>query len=95
MAENDGYIEEINARKVGEVAGMLGAGRTRKEDEIDNLAGVVLYKKVGDFVQKNEKIATLYTSDNKKIELSTEKMKEAIKISDNKVEKESMILEII
>ena len=95
MAENDGYIEEINAREVGEVAGMLGAGRTRKEDEIDNLAGVVLYKKVGDFVQKNEKIATLYTSDNKKIELSTEKMKEAIKISDNKVEKESMILEII
>ena len=40
----------------------LGAGRATKEDTIDMAAGVVLRKKIGDYVKKGDVIATVYTN---------------------------------
>ena len=40
----------------------LGAGRETMQDQIDMSAGVVLSKKVGDFVKKGEVLATCYTN---------------------------------
>ena len=45
VSRKNGNIKELKAKNVGEAAGILGAGRIEKTDEIDNLAGVVLYKK--------------------------------------------------
>ena len=40
----------------------LGGGRERIEDTIDMSAGIILNKKIGDFVKNNELLATLYTN---------------------------------
>jgi thymidine phosphorylase len=56
-------IAAVNAAEVGMTASMLGAGRLRKEDEIDPLAGIVAAKKLGDEVKAGEVMATLYTSN--------------------------------
>lgn len=93
--DNKGYIKEINAEIIGKVVCNLGAGRIRKEDEIDMSAGIIFNKKVGDYVDNNEVIATLYSNNQEKLEQEIEIVKSAIKIQDEKVEKESMILEII
>jgi pyrimidine-nucleoside phosphorylase len=41
---------------------MLGAGRQKKEDQIDPTAGILLHKKVGDTVEAGDPLATLLTS---------------------------------
>ncbi len=93
--QEEGYIKEMRAELIGKVACYLGAGRTKKEDSIDMTAGVILNKKVGDYVEKGEVIATLYTNDITKIEEARKRMEEAIKITEEKPKKEKMILEII
>ncbi len=63
-AENDGYITKTNTEGYGIASLMLGAGRNRKEDDIDFTAGIILNKKVGDKVNKGDIIATLYSNTN-------------------------------
>ncbi len=58
-AAQDGIVREIQALEVGLSAIGLGAGRQRKEDVIDPTAGIVLHRKVGDRVQKGDRIATV------------------------------------
>lgn len=45
FANQDGYIQEINAEEIGKVACGLGAGRIKKEDNIDYSVGIILNKK--------------------------------------------------
>ena len=33
ICEKTGYVYEINAKRIGEISGMLGAGRIKKEDK--------------------------------------------------------------
>jgi pyrimidine-nucleoside phosphorylase len=66
-APSAGYISKIHARKVGELSMLLGAGRARKEDAIDYTAGVILYKKVGDYVENGEILAVLFSNLEEKI----------------------------
>lgn len=61
-APKSGFIAKTDTEAVGRVCTLLGAGRAQKEDAIDMGAGLLLHKKTGDAVQKDEPIATLYTS---------------------------------
>lgn len=60
--EREVFVEKIDALKIGEAAMILGAGRLTKDDKIDFGVGVVLNKKVGDLVKKDDIIATIYTN---------------------------------
>ena len=62
FSTDDGYISFMDAEKLGIASMLLGAGRAKKEDKIDNSAGILLAKKTGDYVKKGEKIATMYSS---------------------------------
>src|SRR5690606_4306716 len=53
-SEKEGYISFMEADEIGTAAMVLGAGRATKESEIDLAVGIVLNKKVGDFVKKGE-----------------------------------------
>ena len=46
---------------------LLGAGRIRKEDDIDLGAGIVLNKVVGDRVERGDLIATLYSNNKRSL----------------------------
>ena len=52
-------------------------------------------KKVGDKVNKNEKIAEIYYNDSKNVENSKNMILDAYVILEEKVEKQKAILEII
>lgn len=94
LSKSEGYIKEMNAEEIGKLASKLGAGRTRKEDEIDYTAGIVLNKKVGDRVKANEKLATLYTN-KENYEKAKEELERIIKVSNKKVKREKNILGIV
>ena len=89
----DGYIKNLTALEVAHSAKLLGAGRDKKSDSIDFGAGIILYKKIGDFVKKDETIMELYYD-----EVSQTKLNDAINIaknsfviSEDKIEKPKLI----
>ena len=85
-SSKEGYIEEINAEEVGKVVCELGAGRVRKEDEIDYTVGIKLCKKVSNKVSIGEDLVVIYANDNEKLQIAKKKLQEIIKVSMEKVE---------
>lgn len=93
-SENEGYCHEIKAIDIGLSAMHLGAGRATKEDSIDYTAGIILNKKVGDFVNKGELLATIYTNhDSYEEELKA--VHDAFVLKDDRVEKHHIIYDIV
>lgn len=94
-AAEDGYVSEIDAMRIGLASQHTGAGRQRKEDDIDPAAGLYLHKKVGEGVRQGELLCTIYGNNVKKIEKSLEEVKNAVKISRKQPEKNKLIKKII
>ena len=68
IANKMGYVNSINALEIGKLACYLGAGRIEKEDNIDHEVGIVLNKKVGNKVEKDDVLAYIYANDKEKLE---------------------------
>jgi len=64
----EGYIRTIQAERVGRACIALGGGRETKDSSIDLSVGVVLHKKVGDYVNRGESLLTLHAKDEKSAE---------------------------
>lgn len=94
-AKEEGYIYEINAGEIGKVACDLGAGRIKKEDEIDPDVGIVMECKVGDKVNIGDDLVYIHANSKDQLEIAKNKILEIIKIGNEKVEKENVIIEII
>ncbi|RIK64733.1 thymidine phosphorylase [candidate division KSB1 bacterium] len=57
-----GYVAQIDARALGHLSMTLGAGRVEVNHKVDPLAGMTLYKKVGDPVSAGEMLTLLQSS---------------------------------
>jgi len=93
IADRDVYIKDLMALDLGLVAMKLGAGREKKEDKIDLAVGIMLGGKVGDIVRKGEPIATIYANDEGKAEWALNEIKKYILLSDEPVERPTLIFE--
>ena len=80
-AECDGYLTSLNAESVGYSACLLGAGRITKDDTPDLTAGIILAKKRNEAVKKGDVIATLYSSDENKLDGAEKEFNSAVNIS--------------
>lgn len=94
-AKNSGYIEHIDTGKIGIISCNLGAGRNKKEDAIDYTAGITITAKTGEFVNKGDVIAKLYTSKKFDIQELNAMYLNAITISKKQPPKPQMIYKII
>lgn len=83
-AEEDGYVERMNAEIIGIAASVLGAGRLKKSDPIDYRAGIYLKAKCGDYVKQGDVLAVLYTSDAGKLAEARRRLKEAYQLGKEK-----------
>ena len=92
--DDDAYVSEIDALKVGESAMLLGAGRETKESKIDMGVGIVLNKKVGDFVKSGDVLATLYVNE-KNVNEAIDMLSSAYVMTNEKVEPIKKIIEVI
>lgn len=90
---SDGYIDSIDAEKIGLAAMMAGAGRKTKEDKIDHSVGITIKKKTGSQVSKGDVIAVLHCN-NEDIE-SRSLILEAFSISDSPVEDNNIVYDVI
>lgn len=60
VCTDTGYITEIHGRALGDIAMAMGAGRARKEDAIDPMVGIRLFKELYDPVQPGDPLFTIY-----------------------------------
>ena len=90
-----GYVAGLDAMEVGLTAALLGGGRTRKGDPIDHAVGVVLAKKIGDYVKKNEPLLTIHANDEQKLADARRRLLDAYSWSDEPVERPPLVHEVI
>lgn len=95
LSTEEGYVQGIKADDIGRAALVLGAGRETKESDIDLSVGIVLHKKIGDFVKKGEAIATIYANDSKKQGTSAEMILEAYHIVKDEIQPKKLIKGIV
>lgn len=95
FSNKEGYVSKIKAEEVGKAAMIIGAGRATKEDEVDHAVGLKILKKVGDKIEKGEKIAEIYYNDAKNVEDSKNMILDAYVLQNEKVLEPKAILEII
>lgn len=94
-ADISGYIQKIDSRLLGESAMLLGAGREKKESEIDLSVGIILKKKVGSKVNINEDLAEVHYNDSEKLKEAKNKLFSSFVIGDKKPKKLPLILATI
>ncbi len=93
--DKEGYITKMHAADIGNVAQMLGAGRAKKTDIIDPAVGLVMHKRRGDFIKKDEPVATMYINDERRLEEAIATLRGAICVGSDKPEAEPIVYAVI
>ena len=91
-SSNSGFISKIDAYKLAECVRKLGAGRYKKDDIIDHEVGIVLNKKKGDFILKDEELLRVYYK-NKDIKIND--ILSCFEYSMHTVEYDDVVIKII
>ncbi len=81
-SEADGFITRCDALTVGTAATRLGAGRERKEDEIDPGVGITVEAKLGERVTRGQPLATIRHSDPARFSALRDALRAAWEIGD-------------
>lgn len=95
VSEKPGYVKVLDAEKIGVTSVHLGAGRVKKEDDIDKAVGIIVCKKVSDKVEIGDTLAYVYANDEEKGKKAVEDIKGAYEICETEVEKPKHIIDII
>lgn len=87
-----GFIETIDALKIGKLVHNIGAGRSKKEDPIHYGVGVEITKKPGDFVTEGEELIKVYLDT---IDCKMQDILDCFIISSDVKEPSKLIYEVI
>ena len=90
-----GYITSIDALGVGMASLKIGGGRVTKESNVDHGVGVVLHKKVGDYVEAGEAIATVYARTIEESLMGADLVNDCIELSETPVAAKPFIRAIV
>lgn len=93
-ATEDGFIKEIDAEMIGDLARYLGAGRMNDDNEIDNTSGFIFEKKIGDEVKVGEILAYVHANDEQKAIAAVKNLPDAYKYSIKAIDVKSRVLDI-
>lgn len=93
IAKKSGYVTYINALEIGISSMLLGGGRETMADVIDPSVGVVLNKKIDDYVSEGEILAYVH-SNGKNTQTVLDKVLNAFEIGDE-IHNKQLILKVI
>ena len=80
-----GYVAEMDTMALGLAAQAMGAGRVQKTDELDYSVGFVLHARIGDQVQPDTPLCTLYARSEEDTDKAEAAIRAAITFSDTPV----------
>ena len=95
-ATESGVLTGLDALSVGVASWRLGAGRARKEDPVQDVAGIELHAKPGDTVTAGQPLMTLHTATPERFERAIEALDSAVEIGEDAASvPESIVFETI
>jgi len=95
LSTQSGYISGIETDGIGMVSLHLGGGRVTKESEIDLGVGLVMNKKIGDYVNAGEALATIHAKTENDAEEASKMLMKCYEFSEIKPAHEPFIRKII
>jgi pyrimidine-nucleoside phosphorylase len=90
-----GFVRELRAREVAEVAMELGAGRRQAGEPIDHAVGVVCAKKRGDAVEIGEPLAAIHARDEAAADAAETALAAAYELGAEPPEPRPLVIEVI
>jgi pyrimidine-nucleoside phosphorylase/thymidine phosphorylase len=90
-----GYVSVIDAEDIGIASNMIGAGRDKKEEDIDPAVGIILEVKVGEKVDAGSVLCRIYHTREERVEEAAEMVEDAFRISAQKPDERELILEVV
>ena len=94
-AKNAGFVTKCDALDIGVGSMLLGAGRERVDSIIDHAVGVTLNKKVGDQVDVGEPLCTIHYNSDARLAESIALIERGYVISEDRVQPEQLVKELI
>jgi thymidine phosphorylase len=90
-----GYVSVIDAEDIGNASNMIGAGRLKKEDEIDPAVGIILEVKVGEKVDAGSVLCRIYYTKEDLVDEAADVVEDAFRISAQRPDERELILEVV
>lgn len=95
LSPRDGYVERLTCDEVGICSLILGGGRETKESSIDLSVGIVLEKKVGEYVKKGDVLAYLHANEKTRLENARERLLRAYQIGNQEKKEGPVIIDVV
>ncbi len=94
-ADRAGYVTRMMTNDIGNAAKLLGAGREHKTDQLDLSVGIVMNKRLGEAVKRDELLATMHVGEKSDKVGAYNLLKRSIVIGDEKPEPKPLIQAVI
>lgn len=94
-SKEEGYIKRIDAEEIGRCSLILGAGRETLDSQLDFSAGLVLNRKVDDYVNIGDTICYIHSNDLEKGQAVKNMILEIYEIGEKNPENQALILDEI
>jgi thymidine phosphorylase len=90
-----GFLQRLDAYRLGVAAWRLGAGRSRKEDAVSATAGVVWHATIGEEVVRGEPLLTLHVDDAARLDRARQALDGAFDIGAEPPPSRTLVIERI
>jgi pyrimidine-nucleoside phosphorylase len=94
-APRDGWLEAVDAEAVGRAAAALGAGRQRKDDEIDPAVAIELWTKLGDRVEAGQPIGRILARNQDTARPAADSLLDALRWSDHPSQAPPLVHQVV
>ena len=94
-ASHDGFVQAIAATAIGEAALRLGAGRIRKEDDIDHAVGIVCLAKRGEEVARGGTLAEVHARSEDAADRAVADVTAAYRLGETRPDQRPIVLDIV
>jgi pyrimidine-nucleoside phosphorylase len=94
-AEEGGWLAAVDAEAIGRAAAGVGAGRRRKEDEIDLAVGIDFLASIGDEVEPGGVVAHVLANDETTAETAGREVLAALEWSESRVDAPPLVHAVV
>ncbi|MBI4470414.1 MAG: thymidine phosphorylase [Acidobacteria bacterium] len=94
-ADTSGFVRSLAAESVGLASMILGAGREQVDSKIDPGVGIELHKKVGDRVERGERLCTVHYNGAERLSEAVFLLVSAYRFSEEPPPVRTLIYEVI
>lgn len=95
VADSSGTVAAVNAEAIGKACVVLGAGRCKTEDQVDHAVGVADLVKIGERVEKGQRLATVHANDESRLNEARSLVAAAFTISGEPVPPPSLVTDLV